>query len=49
MMNVLFQLDLTNARHLQTLMQVFEFIERDVPIRFGFAPLVDDIDDQAPG
>ncbi|KAJ1557070.1 hypothetical protein HK405_000929, partial [Cladochytrium tenue] len=38
--NLLFALDLTSLQHLDVLNQVFAFLDRDVPLRFGLMPLI---------
>ncbi|KAI8914924.1 UDP-glucose:glycoprotein glucosyltransferase-domain-containing protein [Powellomyces hirtus] len=48
LMQLVFQLDLTNPAHLRVMLQAFEFVERDIPLRFGIAPLVDETDPNAP-
>ncbi|KAJ3071820.1 hypothetical protein HDU98_004753 [Podochytrium sp. JEL0797] len=47
MFNALFVLDLTNLEHLAVQMNVFQFIEHTVPLRFGLVPAVGDGDDGA--
>ncbi|KNC97316.1 uncharacterized protein SPPG_07245 [Spizellomyces punctatus DAOM BR117] len=41
LMSTVLNLDLANPSHLQIMTQVFAFIEREVPLRFGILPLVD--------
>jgi UDP-glucose:glycoprotein glucosyltransferase len=40
--SVIFLLDLTNTKHFQYLDSIFLFIERNVPLRFGFAQVAYD-------
>ncbi|KAJ3111886.1 hypothetical protein HDU96_005253 [Phlyctochytrium bullatum] len=39
--NVVLFLDLSNFKHLDVLMEVFQFVERDIPLRFGLVPAID--------
>ncbi|KAJ3023155.1 hypothetical protein HKX48_004096 [Thoreauomyces humboldtii] len=48
LMSILFLVDLTNAMHLRTVVQTFEFIEREIPLRFGVAPLMNSEDPDSP-
>ncbi|TPX66082.1 hypothetical protein SpCBS45565_g04732 [Spizellomyces sp. 'palustris'] len=41
LMSSVLNLDLANPSHLQIMTQVFAFVEREVPLRFGVLPLVD--------
>jgi hypothetical protein len=47
-MSLLFVLNLSSHDHLQVIMDIFTFIERDVPLRFGIASIVHPTDDTDP-
>lgn len=47
MFNVLFAIDMTNLNQLSVLTDSLGFIERDIPLRFGVIPVVDDSNDSA--
>ncbi|KAI8855158.1 hypothetical protein BC829DRAFT_378241 [Chytridium lagenaria] len=46
--NVVLILDLSNPEHLKSMIEVFDFIDREVPLRFGLIPAVDLEGDNAP-
>ncbi|KAJ3413453.1 hypothetical protein HDV05_008022 [Chytridiales sp. JEL 0842] len=45
--NMLFAINLTDLNQLQILMEALGYIEREIPIRFGLAPLVDLTNDES--
>ncbi|KAJ3220290.1 hypothetical protein HDU67_003305 [Dinochytrium kinnereticum] len=46
--SVLLVLDLSNVDHLHALLEIFEFIDREIPLRFGLLPAVHGTDDKQP-